>query len=162
MKKITIFLLLIFCVALTAQKSFAQETEKEKFVRAAKFLEENPLDKNAKDVRTWAFVWAAETKDVTVIICGGTASPFLDKKLKFGSEMLHQYTIAMTAYKLQNPTSTDENAAQLAGVESALRVYEKLVADKPKGKAKTIDDLIAKRNNGELAKFVADADCGKK
>ena len=106
MKKITIFLLLIFCVALTAQKSFAQETEKEKFVRAAKFLEENPLDKNAKDVRTWAFVWAAETKDVTVIICGGTADSFLDKKLKFGSEMLHQYTIAMTAYKLQNPTST--------------------------------------------------------
>ncbi|MGI9055997.1 MAG: hypothetical protein ACR2F2_09375 [Pyrinomonadaceae bacterium] len=162
MKKLTIFLLLIVCVTLTAQKSFAQETEKEKFIRAAKFLEENPLDKNAKDVRTWAFVWAADTKDVTVIICGGTASPFLDKKLKFGSEMLHQYTIAMTAYKLQNPNGTDENAAQLAGVESALRVYEKLVADKPKGKAKTIDDLIAKRNNGELAKFVADADCGKK
>ncbi len=162
MKKLTIFLLLIFCVTLTAQKSFAQETEKEKFIRAAKFLEENPLDKNAKDVRTWAFVWAADTKDVTAIICGGTASPFLDKKVKFGSEMLHQYTIGMVAYKLQNPTSTDENAAQLAGVESALKVYEKLVADKPKGKSKTIDDLIAKRNNGELAKFVADADCGKK
>ena len=142
MKKLTILLLLLFCVALTAQKSFAQETEKDKFIRAAKFLEENPLDKNAKDIRNWAFVWAAETKDVTAVICGGTAGVFLDKKLKFGGELLHQYTIGMVAYKLQNPASTDENAAQLAGVESALRVYEKLVADKPKGKAKTIDDLI--------------------
>lgn len=162
MKKITIFLLLLFCVAYTAQKSFAQESDRDKFIKAAKFLEENPLDKKAKDVRTWAFVWAADTTEVTAVICGGTAGPFLDKKLKFGSEMLHQYTIAMVAYKLQNPTSMDENAAQLAGVESALKVYEKLVADKPKGKAKTIDDLIAKRDSGELAKWVADADCGKK
>lgn len=154
--------MLIFCLLITGQISFGQESDKDKFIKAAKFLEENPLDKNAKEVRTWAFVWAAETKDVTAIICGGTAGPFLDKKLKFGSEMLHQYTIAMVAYKLQNPTNNDENAAQLAGVESALKVYEKLVADKPKGKNKTIDDLIAKRNNGELATWVAEADCGKK
>lgn len=163
MKKITFILLtLILCFAASAQITAAQESDKERLIKAAKFLEENPLDKNAKDIRAWAFTWAAETKDVTVVICGGTASPFLDKKLKFGSEMLAQYAIAMTAYKLQNPNSTDENAAQLAGVESALKVYEKLVADKPKGKAQTIEDLIAKRSSGELAKFVAAADCGKK
>lgn len=163
MKKTIILLTILFCAVLfTTQSSFAQEGDKEKFIKAAQFLEENPLDKKAKDIRAWAFLWAADTKEATAVICGGTAGPFLDKKVKFGGEMLNQYTIAMVAYKLQNPTSTDENAAQLAGVESALKIYEKLVADKPKAKSKTIDDLIVKRNNNELAKFVADADCGKK
>lgn len=164
MKKLTIVFTLLI-VGLTAQITFAQDKkqqDKENLIKAAKFLEENPLDKNAKNIRAWAFTYAAETEEVSVIICGGTAGVFLDKKVKFGSELLAQHTIAMTAFKLQNPDNKDENAAQLAGVESALKVYEKLVADKPKGKSKTIDELITKRNNGELEKFVADADCGKK
>ncbi len=164
MKKLTIIFALLLAV-LSAQSAFAQDQKQkdhENIFKAAKFLEENPFHKDAKGIRAWAFVWVAETKDVSVIICGGTAGVFLDKKLKYGGELLNQHTIAMTAFKLQNPDNADENAAQLAGVESALRAYEKIIAEKPKGKSKAIDNLITKRNNGELAKFVADADCGKK
>jgi hypothetical protein len=164
MKKLTIILTLLI-VGLSAQLAFAQNptgNDKENLIKASTFLENNPFDKEAKGIRAWAITFASETKDVTVIICGGTASPFLDKKVKYGSELLGQYLIAMTAFKLQNPENTDENASQLAGIESALKAYENMIKEKPKGKAKTIDELVAKRDNGELKAFVEAANCGSK
>ena len=87
----------------------------------------------------------------------------MDKKLKCANELMSQYAIGMTAFKLEHADkANDENAAQLAGVESALKVYEILIKDNPKGKADTIDALIAKRDKGELAAYVANVDCGKK
>jgi Defensin propeptide. len=162
MKKLTIIFALLL-VVLSAQAAFAQnQNDRENLIKASRFLEEKPFDKNAKKIRAWALAWASETKDVTVVVCGGTASPFLDKKVKFGSELLAQYVIAMTAFKLENPDKTnDENAAQLAGMESALRAYENMLKENPKAKAEKIDQLLAKKNSGELTQYVADADCGK-
>ncbi|HLM02852.1 MAG TPA: hypothetical protein VK400_17505 [Pyrinomonadaceae bacterium] len=132
-------------------------------IQAARFLEEKPFDKQAKDVRAWAVKYASDTEEVTVIVCGGTASPLLDKKNKFGSELIGQYLIAMTAFKLENPAKIkDENAAQLAGLESVLKTYETMLKENQKAKSAKIDELLAKRNDGTLAKYVADADCGKK
>ncbi|MEP6947353.1 MAG: hypothetical protein ABJA02_15650 [Acidobacteriota bacterium] len=157
----TLFFVLLFG-AVCFQTAFGQEADHQKLIKASRFLEQDPLGKDAKAIRSWAFVWAADTKDVTVIICG-LAGPFLDKKVKFGNELMSQYTIAMTAYKLEHPDKlTDENAAQLAGVESALTVYEFLLNNNPKGKTPAIDDLLSKRDKGDLAAFVAAADCGKK
>lgn len=157
----TVFFVVLLA-ALCFQTAYGQESDHQKLIKASQFLEQNPLDKDAKGIRSWAFVWAADTKDVTVIICG-VAGPFLDKKVKFGNELMSQYAIAMTAFKLEHPyKATDENAAQLAGVESALKVYELLLKNNPKGKTAAIDDLISKRDKGELAPFVAAADCGKK
>jgi hypothetical protein len=159
---------LIFVIAIAAvcfcQSTYAQDSnpDHQKLIKASHFLEENPLDKSAKAIRSWAFVWSADTKDVTVIICG-VGGPFMDKKVKFGNELMSQYAIAMTAFKLEHPEkANDENAAQLAGVESALKVYEILLKDNPKGKADAVDALIVKRDKGELAAYVANADCGKK
>jgi hypothetical protein len=163
MKKLTIaFALLI--IGLSAQINFGQtdkQNEKEMIIKAARFLEEKPFDKEAKNIRAWAFTYAAETKDVTVIVCG-LSGPFLDKKVKFGSELLGQYLIGMTAFKVENPSNTDENAAQFAGIESALKAYETMLKENSKAKAAKIDELLAKRNDGTLAKHVSDADCGKK
>lgn len=166
MKNILCLLVLFLVTGLTAQFGFAQDAgktdDKEMLIKAARFLEEKPFDKEAKNIRSWAIKWSSDTKDVTVIICSGTAMPLLDKKNKFGSELLGQHLIAMTAFKLQNPTNNDENAAQLAGLESVLRAYEVMVKENSKAKANVLDSLLAKRNSGELAKFVSDADCGKK
>lgn len=164
MKKIFTLFTLILVAGLTAQFGYGQNgktDDKEMLIKAARFLEEKPFDKEAKNVRGWAVKWASDTKDVTVIICGGTATPLLDKKAKFGSELLGQFLIAMTAFKLQNPEK-DENAAQLAGLESVLKTYETMLKENPKAKADSLEGLLAKRNNGELAKFVANANCGKK
>jgi hypothetical protein len=165
MKKLTIIFALLI-IGLSAQFGFAQNTkqnDKEMLIKASRFLEEKPFDKEAKNIRAWAVAWASDTKDVAVIVCGGTANPLLDKKNKFGSELLGQYLIAMTAFKLENPDkAADENAAQLAGLESVLKTYEAMLKENPKAKAEKMEELLAKRNDGTLAKYVADADCGKK
>lgn len=164
MRKGMLFLVTMFALLNLCHSTFGQDTnpDHQKLIKASHFLEEKPLDKDAKAIRSWAFVWAADTKDVTVIVCGA-GGPFMDKKVKFGGEMMAQYAIAMTAFKLENPNkASDENAAQLAGLESALKVYAILVKDNPKGKADAVDALVAKRDRGELAAYVAAADCGKK
>ena len=164
MRKITIVFTLLI-IGLFAPEAFGQDKkqkDREMLIKAASFLEERPFDKQAKDVRAWAIKYASETDEVTVIVCGAGA-PFLDKKVKFGSELVGQYLIAMTAFKLQNPDkATDENAAQLAGLESALKSYETMLKENPKAKAEKVEDLLAKRNDNTLAKYAADADCGKK
>lgn len=164
MRKITIIFTLI-TIALSAQIAFGQDQnqkDKEMLIKAARFLEEKPFDKQAKDVRAWAVKYSSDTKDVVVIVCGGTASPLLDKKNKFGSELVSQYLIAMTAFKLEKPENKDENAAQLYGLESVLKTYEEMLKENPKAKAAKIDELLAKRNDGTLAKYIADANCDKK
>lgn len=165
MKKLTI-IFAIFIIALTSQIGFGQTKEEQQslLIKAAKFLEVKPFDKDAKDIRGWALRYVIETKDVSIIICAGDLTrPTLEKKNKYGSELLAQYTIGMAAFKLENPSKKDdENAAQLAGIESMLRAYEQMVKEKPKAKFAAMDDIIAKRDNGELKGLVEASNCGKK
>src|SRR5262252_2900507 len=87
-------------------------------IKAAKFLEEKPFDKDAKNIRSWAITWVAQTDKVSVTVCSLLLSGLPDK-YKYNPELLGQYTIGMAAFKLSNPDrAKDEDAAQLAGIES--------------------------------------------
>ena len=161
-KTMIIFALLI--VGLTAQISFAQ-TDKEKntalLVKLTKFLEEKPFDEKAKENRENAFKYLIQTKDVSVIACTDLLKDVTKKKNKFGGELLIQQSLGAAVFKLQNPDKIDdENAAQLAGMESMLRTYEAMVAADSKAKFAGMDDLITKRDNGTLKAFVDAANCG--
>jgi len=166
MKKLYFIFTLSFLLALAAQTGFAQSAEEQRslLIKATKFLEVKPFDEKAKDVRGWAVAYVIQTKDVSVVVCiGDFLKPALEKKNKYGSELIGQYTIAMAAFKLENPDQKDdENAAQLAGVESMLRAYETMLKEKPKAQFAGMDELVAKRNKGELRALVEAAECGKK
>jgi hypothetical protein len=166
MKKIFYIFTIAVLVVVSAQISYGQTKEEQQqlLIKAAKFLEIKPFDKDAKDVRGWAVRYVIETDDVTVVICTGNfMDAALEKKNKYGSELLAQYTIGMAAFKLENPSKKDdENAAQLAGIESMLRAYETMVKEKPKAKFAGMDDLLAKRDKDELKALVEAANCGKK
>ena len=87
----------------------------------------------------------------------------VDKHYKYSSELFGQYTIAMGAYKLANPDKAhDEDATQEAGVESALIAYEAILIAQPKAKNDFMDDLLAKRSQGELAAYVKANNCKDK
>lgn len=166
MKKLTIIFAL-FLVGIAAQTSLAQSgktIDKATFIKGTQLLEQDPFMKNAKKIREAMLFYVIQTDDVSVVVCGGDLTKAaLDKKNKFSSELLGQYTFGMAAFKLENPEKAkDENAAQLAGLESMLRAYEAMVKANPKAKFAGVDDLITNRDNGTLAKLVADADCGKK
>jgi hypothetical protein len=161
MKKLTIFIAMVV-IALTAQTVLSQN-EKELVIKTAKALATAPLDKETKAMEGPALRWTIETEEVHLIACGGVFMLFSDKKNKNSADMTSSYMIGMAAYKLENPTKvSDESAAQVAGLELALKVYEAMVKEKPKTKNDGIEALLAKRNNGELAALVTAADCGKK
>ena len=141
----------------------AQDFGSSELIKAAKFLEAKPFDKNAEAIRGMAVRYVIETKDVSVIVCGGDVTkPFLDKKNKNSTELIGQYTIALAAFKLENPAKKDdENAAQLAALESVLRTYQTMLQEKPKSKHALMDEYILKRDKGELKALVDGAECGK-
>lgn len=160
---LAITLVSLTCVAgLASAKQIDEKDAPATLIKASKFLEERPLDKEAKNIRGWAVSWVIETDKVTVGICaillGG-----IEEKYKYSSEIIAQYTIGMAAFKLANPDrAKDEDAAQLAGVESALKSYEVIVNEKPKNRNAFMDELLAKRANGTLAAYVLENNCKAK
>ena len=156
---------LIVLILFTASNAGAQIDEKDApatLIKATKFLEEKPLDKEAKNIRSWAISWVIQTDKVSVTVCSLLVSG-IDKKYKYSGEIFGQYTIGMAAFKLANPDKAKaEDAAQVAGIESALTSYEAMVKEQPKAKNNFLDDLVAKRGDGSLPKHVADKNCKSK
>jgi hypothetical protein len=159
MKHFSIFLAILFAT-LAVNSTFAQ-SGRTSVKQAAADIEAGTSTKEAISNRQEALKWTIETDEISLIACGGTFGPFVDKKNKNGPELTEAYMIGMAAYRRDNPNE-NENAVQQAGVELALKVYDRIIKEKPKTKFKAVDDLIAKRDNGELAGFIAAAYCGKK
>lgn len=162
---ITTTIACLILVGLLSANSIATNRQKEDpaqtLIKAAKFLEEQPFDKDAKKVRAWAITWIIETDKVSVQVCSLILG--VDKKYKYGSEMTGQYTIGMAAYKLANPEkASNEDAAQLAGIESAIASYESMVKTEPKAKNPFMDQLVAKRSDGTLQQYVLENNCKDK
>lgn len=165
MKKLSIIFALLI-VALTTQMALAQ-SQKEKnrtsFISNTRLLEKKPFDPNADAARKWGFMWVADTDEVSVVLCSETMKLIPEKKNKFKGELLMQFTFGMAVFKLENPDQKDdENAAQLAGIESMLKSYEVMVTENNKAKNAELDALLVKRNNGELKALIESAKCGKK
>lgn len=158
-------LVLISILSMARPAQGAQDDDKNApgtLIKSARFLEVKPFDKEAKKVRSWAVNWVIATDKVTVTICTALLTG-IDDKYKYSSEILAQYTIGMAAFKLANPDqAADEDAAQQAGVDSALTSYEAMVQQQPKAKNAFMDMLIAKRADGSLAKWVLDNNCKEK
>ena len=160
----TLFAVLVLLI--TAQFGAAQ-TQEEKdlaaFISNAKLLERKPFDTNAPAARSWGFKWLADTDKVTVVLCEQTMRLIPEKKNKFKAELLMHFTFGQAVFKLENPDQKDdENAAQLAGVESMLRTYEQMVSENEKARNAELDGLIVKRENGELKALVESKKCDNK
>jgi hypothetical protein len=143
--------------------SYAQnDREADRLIKTTKTLEEKPLDKDAKNIRSWALTWVIQTDKVSVTVCSLLISG-IDKKYKYSGEVFGQYTLGMAAFKLGNPEkANEENTVQLAGIESALRSYEAMLKEQPKAKNAFLDELLAKRADDSLAKHVAENNCKPK
>jgi hypothetical protein len=154
-------ILIVLMASLTSGYSvFQGDPEVETLIKSVKHLEEHPLDKDAKEMRRNAMTWVIQTDKVSVILCSLLLSG-VDKKYKYG-DVFGQYTLAMAAFKLANPDkANDDNAAQQAGIDSALIAYESMVKQEPKARNAFLDGLISKRTDGSLAQYVVENNCRK-
>jgi hypothetical protein len=128
--------------------------ERERAVRVAEQLEANPLPADKSD-REWIFRWLIEVPDISVSVCTGTM-PW-EKKYKFAGDLMMVQMASSAAFVIRNPDmAKDSHTVSLAGFESSLRAYEKLVAANPKARSKQMDEMLAKRTDGSLSAFITE------
>jgi len=66
-------------------------------------------------------------------------------------------------FVLQHPEeSADRLVYMQAGLEGALRVYERILVAKPKARNPKLDELVRLRNDGHLDDYVRANPCDKK
>lgn len=129
--------------------------QRAKAVEIARLLETDPLSKDAKEQRRLITVWLFQVPDISVKMCLHLLGPLLDAKKNYSTEIFTQMPVSEAAFVISNPDKAkDEIAVYTAGVEGSLRMYESILKVKPKAKLPFLDDLIQKREKGELADYV--------
>jgi len=72
-------------------------------------------------------------------------------KYGYAHAITRQYMLASGAFIIENPEKAgDTKAMNLAAVESVLKTYQAILQQRPDAKAKPLDDLLKKQNQGKL------------
>lgn len=139
--------------ALTNEHSSPED--RQRVVSIAHKLERAPLDASLQHDRAWAMQWLIDAPDVTVNACLDPLGGIFQKRYAHTPEIIAQYTIAMAAFIVENPAKeNDQDAQQLAGVESALNAYRAMRTAQPDDKSPALDKLLGLQERGELPGFV--------
>jgi hypothetical membrane protein len=129
--------------------------ERAKVVELARALEREPLAENAAVSRQWLREWIADVPDIRFKVCADLLGHGLGHNYPYSHEVNLQVLFSGAALALEDQGKARHDAAvYTAGVEGALRVYEALVKSKPDAKSAFLDDLVAKRDQGQLFNYV--------
>jgi hypothetical protein len=155
--------LLLVMVLAASFSALAQERrgpstrqERADAVKLARVLEHDPFNKDAKRMREWFTEWLIEIPDLTVDGCPGYLEPLYQKKKKnYASVISSQMLFSSAAYMIDHPDLADDRVAvNLAGLEGALKTYQAILRKKPNKRWPFLDDLLNKRDRGELKAYV--------
>ena len=145
-----------------AERGPSTPEERAKVVRLTHTLEVSPLAEDAGAMRGFLLQWVTDVPDIHVKVCVDLVGPALDDKYAYSSEVSLHMALAAAVFVIDHPNdSADDNAVYLAGLEGSLRVYESLLAMKSDARLHFLDDLVRKRDQGQLEQYVAKV-AGKK
>jgi hypothetical protein len=148
---------LLFSVCAAAQDRRGPSTPDERAmaVKAARLLESDPFNADADKIRKWFTLWLIEIPDISIEVCGAYLGPVLSSKKNYSSEIFTQTMFSSAAFIIEHPDQAkDRVAVNLAGVEGALRIYESILKTRPKARWEFLDELVAKRDKGELRAYI--------
>ena len=130
--------------------------EREKFVTLVRFLEREPLAANASATRQQLRDWITEVPDIRFKVCPGLLGGAVGTDYPYAREFNLQVVLSGAILTLEDPgEARDDVAVYTAGIEGALRTYEVLVKSRPDARLAALDDLIEKRDRGELVDHLA-------
>ncbi|HET8625553.1 MAG TPA: DUF998 domain-containing protein [Gemmatimonadales bacterium] len=151
--------LLLICateIQCTLGPGLSTPDERAKVIALTRSLERDPLVENAPATRQWLRQWIIEVPDIKVYVCDDLLAHGLGYNYPYSGEVNLQAMFSAAAFAIQHQDKArDENAQYHAGVQGALRAYAALLKSKPDAKSAFLDDLLAKRDRGELANHVA-------
>jgi len=153
--RLAVSVLLSGLFMLMVQSVPAQDTstpeERMQWVEVTHKLESSPLDDSVNKQGEAAFKRLGDVHDVHVLLCPALLSEFNGMKYVYAHTITRQYMLASGAFQIENPDKTaDAKATALAAVESVLKTYQAILKQKPDAKAKPLDDLLKKQNQGQL------------
>ena len=152
---VTILLLLTSPTLAQTRRNPSTPEERQTALKAARLLESEPFHKDAKKIREWFTLWLIEVPDISIELCSAYLGPVFGSKKNYGSEIFGQTMFSSAAFIIEHPDqANDRVAVNLVGLEGALKVYESILKLKPKARWEYLDQLIAKRENGELKAYV--------
>lgn len=130
--------------------------ERAKVIELTRWLEQNPLAENALANRQWLRQWITDVPDIRFKVCSELIGPGLGDNYPYSQEINLQTLFSGAALTLEHQDKARDDAAVFtAGIEGALRVYEVLLKSKPDARSALLDDLLAKRDRGELAHHIS-------
>ena len=118
-------------------------------------------------MRDWLKLWLGEVPDITIQVCAEEFGPFsheANREQNFGSIIFGQSKFSSASFVIEHPDQAKNAiAVYTAGVEGSLKVYQSILKTHPEARRPSLDDLVVKMQNGELAKYIerATAMCGK-
>lgn len=164
MRTQSVLLLLTFALSLLlpaeprAERGPSTAKERAKALKLVRQLEAEPLGEKSADARRWLALWLLEVPDFQVRYCAEVVGGTPAARQKVRPEILAQIPWSGVAWLIENPDKKSAAKADvyLAGLQGALRSYEALLRVKPDQRSPLLDDLLARRDAGELAGYVAE------
>lgn len=169
MKRSLLLIALIIACGVSASSGLAQKrgpstaAERKRAVEIATLLENDPLNKNAKNLSRELLIWLIEIPDITVTICTGMLGDYSKIKGDYAGTITTQLSFAETRFVIEHPEEAkDEYRVYLAGVESAIRTYQNIKKAKPRVRLEPLEELLVKQQAGQLPEFIRNAMAGCK
>ena len=129
--------------------------ERRTAVNAARLLEADPFNKDAKKIREWFMLWLIQVPDISIQVCGDYLGPVFGSHKNYEPELFGQLMFSGAAFAIEHSDqASDQLAVSLAGLEGALKTYESILKARPKARSEFLDELIAKREDGALKAYV--------
>ena len=130
--------------------------ERARFVALVRSLEREPLAENANATRQQLQNWIVEVPDIRFKVCPDLLGDAVGNDYRYSREINRQVVLSGAVLTIEHPgEARDDVAVYTAGVEGALRAYEVLVKSTPDTRLAVLDDLIEKRDRGELVHHIA-------
>jgi hypothetical protein len=147
---------IVFCASGAVQaagpaKPLPSDDER-KVVELTRQLEARPLAQGSKEARAWLIGWITRAPQLQINLCDTLQVMKRDKEYAWTSKLVVQTMFGMAAWELEHPASRGMDLeVQLAGVRSALHVYESILREHPEAKFAPMDLLAAHEAAGDLS-----------
>ncbi len=130
--------------------------QRQRVVKIAHALEENPFAPNAAEDRAWVYNLAGNSSDIRTSLCLGLISSLLATEKPHSELLVMQWIVSTTAFVIEHPEQgSDDVAASTAGLKGLLRTYRNVLKVAKESRLEFLDDLATKSPE-QLAAYVSE------
>lgn len=141
--------------ACTETRGPSTADERARFVALVRSLENDPLAENTNSIRQQLRDWAMEVPDIRFKVCPTLLGDAVGN-YRYSREVTLQVMLSGAVLTIEAPgQARDDARVYTAGVEGALRAYGALVNSTSDARSAVLDDLVEKRERGDLFDYIA-------